>query len=468
MVKFYTLRKGDLVTPPASVRDNHPLFANGSIGLLTAESPIYNKEDVTGNEGLARQLDRMGLKYHRTTGRYNGKPENSFTVYNPTRHQLQHLGKRFGQEAVIYSEGGKHEFIFTNGADEGKHHPSLPQTNVHKTPPEDNFTTLPDKSGHLSLVFDWSKKLDTPGTFKPSEESEESRGLTKATLKKTLDSLVQRPGGIHPNGYAWHDGHTSHHMSPFLHKQDMATVRANAAHPHTDGAIPHQNDQAAPVGVHTYAKFAEPYGTIKPGTKSNLLHYPYHNKLAQIQQMVKDRGYSTYYAGGKLGKPDLANRNYNTKHLMIYDPTPESGGDFGEKDYTDGWRQIHELSHALTYPQINTMYGEGRRIGKLGTHRSIREAQRAVHWEWLAAHKQRELSSRLGVTIPDDVFHKELNTVMHDAVHRAVTGQFTEPSGEGYYPHSHKVPLETALSTIAREGAGLGLRGSNDTLKKRP
>lgn len=285
----------------------------------------------------------------------------------------------------------------------------------------------------------------------------------------------------HPNFYEWHDGHTDHHNPRPWDKQNaMETARSlglikhgepvGMAHPHMDGSKPPEaqpkNDQAAGVGVSTYAKFASPYGIVTPGKQSNLFHYDYNNKLPAVQDLVKKHGFNVYYAGGKYGKPDLANRNYNTNHLMIYDPTPASGGDFGNRDYTDAWRQIHELSHALTYPELNKTYGEGRRIGKLGHHRTLNEAMRAVHWEWLAAHKQRELSKQIGVHIPDDVFHKELNTVMHDAVHRAATGQFTEPSQEGYVPHGHKVPLTTALDMLRDHAKSLGLQGHHDLIKK--
>jgi hypothetical protein len=89
-----------------------------------------------------------------------------------------------------------------------------------------------------------------------------------------------------------------------------------------------------------------------------------------------------------------------------------------------------------------------------------------VHWEWLAAHKQRELSQQIGVHVPDHVFHKELNTVMHDAIHRAVTGKFTEPSGEGFRPHEHKLPLETALGMVRESAHNLGITGMHDLIKK--
>lgn len=186
----------------------------------------------------------------------------------------------------------------------------------------------------------------------------------------------------HPNAYEWHDGHTDHHRSaePFALVPGLRKDTP-AQHPHMDTPPKPVNDQAAGVGVATYHKFATPYGHMTPGKPSNLLHYRYENKLPDIENLVKQHGYKTYYAGGKYGKPDLATKNYNTGHLMVYDPTPSSGANFGEETYTKGWRQIHELSHALTYPELNKVYGEGRRIGKLGTHRTLNEAARAVHWE---------------------------------------------------------------------------------------
>lgn len=279
--------------------------------------------------------------------------------------------------------------------------------------------------------------------------------------------LLKKPIA-HPHAYDWHDGHTSHHGG--LAKADPPK------HPHTDGALPIQappadalpkNDQAAGKGVKTYAEFAKPFGQLTPGQPSNLFHYDYHGKHDLANKLVADHGFQVYYAGGKYGKPDLATRNYNTKHLMVYDPTPSSGGDFNDFKYTDSWRKVHELSHALSYPELNQMYGEGRRIGKLGVHRSTREALRAVHWEWLAAHKQRDLNAHLGIHVPDEVFHKELNTVMHDAAHRAVTGQFTEPSQEGFVPSAHKVPLETSLNLIHDAARKLGLSDPDATLARK-
>lgn len=297
---------------------------------------------------------------------------------------------------------------------------------------------------------------------------EADHAVDQSRLVKS-DGVAAR--GPHPHSYPWHDGNTRHH-SMGLAKADNPPPPPKPAgsqpmaHPHMDAPPKPVNEQAAGAGVSTYAHYAKHYGDIQPEAKSDLFHYDYRGKLPEVQKLVADNGFQTYYAGGQFGKPDLASRNYNTKHLMIYDPTPSSGGDFGDRDYTDAWRQVHELSHALVYPELNQQYGEGRRIGKLGTHRSLREAKRAVHWEWLAAHKQRELGEKIGVHVPDEVFHKELNTVMHDAVHRAVTGKFTEPSDEGFVPSMQKVPLETAMKLIDDAGTKMGLTHPDQVLRR--
>ena len=298
----------------------------------------------------------------------------------------------------------------------------------------------------------------TQSTTSPDEAATSVAGNIPTVTESRTAWLRSK---AHPHSYEWHDGHSDHHRTaPNLEAIQKSFGLYKADLP--------KNDQAAGVGAPMYAKFAGPYGEVRGrATPSDLTHYNYHGKLPEIEALVKKHGFKTYFAGGKYGKPDLQAKNYNNGHLMIYDPTPSSGGDFKDHQYTNAWRQIHELSHALVYPELNSIYGEGRRIGKLGTHRTPNEAMRAVHWEWLAAHKQRDLSAKLGIHVPDETFHKELNTVMHDAVHRAVTGQFTEPAGEGFVPHSHKVPLHIALDTVRNEAQAMGIQHPHG-LAKRP
>jgi hypothetical protein len=481
---------------------------------MSGEKPLFQPQVEGGHEALGSALQQMGLHAEPTSGKYKD-PERSYIIHNPTLDQMKQLGKVFGQESIIHSQNGQHRLVYTNGEHEGKYHSAEMQNPIEhfEQPPDDFYTSLPGH-GSFRINFDWANmhhldpvsksesevKCTTCGFVQaPEDRAKDSKGCrggkahtwptsTKKTerefepelaaylMKSALAELLadQAPVRHHPHNYEWHDGHSSHHQQDMAAPQQLPGLsKADIGHPHLDGGKPPEapqptNDQAAGVGVSTYKQFALPYGNVTPGAKPDLLHYNYHGKLPEISKLVQDHGFKTYYAGGKYGKPDLANKNYNTGHLMVYDPSPSSGGDFGQENYTDGWRQIHELAHALTYPELNKLYGEGRRLGKLGIHRNMNEALRAVHWEWLAAHKQRELSKQIGVHMKDEDFHKELNTVMHDAAHRAVTGKFTEPSGEGFVPHAHKVPLHTALQMVRDSGHQMmGLKGMHDLLPKK-
>lgn len=214
-----------------------------------------------------------------------------------------------------------------------------------------------------------------------------------------------------------------------------------------------------------YAGIASHFGGVNPAAKTDLFHFRGLEKYEpEIDGLIHRHGYQVYYAGGRHPKPNLAERNYNTKHLMIYDPLPGHGGDFGHESYTRSWRKIHELAHALTYPLVNRMYGEGKRMGALGHHRTIREAKRAVHWEDLAMQKQRDLLSGIGLKTTDQDFNRERNTVLHDAVHRAVTGKFTDPAKEGFVPHDRPIPLEHALNLVDAHGKAIGLQHPDHVL----
>lgn len=385
----------------------HPVLNQGMYGIMSADAPRGRPLVEGGHHALMLKLATLGLPHEEVQGHYGG-PERSVIIHNASADTMKQLGKDFGQESVIHSMGGNHRLHFVNGPRRGQHDEGRGME-FFKKPPEDYYTELP---GH--------------GFFR----------------------LHFQQGPSHPHAYDWHDPHTSHYGQP-----DEEPVSKAMG-----------NDQFAASGqAPEYKEFASHYGKLGGGPTS-LKYYPYQGKGPDVENLLRKHGYQAYYAGGQHGKPDLARKNYNTKHLMIYDPEAGSGGDFGEREYTDNWRKVHELAHALTYPELNAKYGEGRRIGKLGYQRTPHEAMRAVHWEWLAAHKQRELSKDLGVHVSDDDFNRELNTVMHDAAHRAVTGKFTDPQQEGFTPHGHKIPLTSALALVAGHAQRLGLH-PHDTLK---
>lgn len=142
---------------------SHPLFGAGGArtGLMTAEAPRFPVTNHGGNKGLEERLNGMGLKFEPTHGSYGG-PENSYLIHGASREQLHHLGKEFGQEAVVYGEGGKHELHYTAGPNEGLYHPSLPTVRYTEAQPEDYYTHVPGK-GYVTLHFNFDKMLPRSG-----------------------------------------------------------------------------------------------------------------------------------------------------------------------------------------------------------------------------------------------------------------------------------------------------------------
>jgi hypothetical protein len=464
--------------PPPGISD-HPLFRGGTtVGLMTADAPRFQAEEASGNEGLETHLRKLGLRFEPTHGSYGG-PERSYFIYGPSREQMYGLGKKFGQEAVIYSQDGRHELMYTHGPNAGKYHASLPLVRYSQHQPDDYYTHVPSHGGYLTLHFDSDHLHDSPvkHSLPLAQQTpvDDHPLVNKAEVRRQLAVALRKSMGRmpHPHSYPWHEAHTGHHQRSVSHGVLLTADEVSKLFPLAKdeekfaAPKPHPtNDQAAGAGVSTYAKYAAPYGTLDKTKPANLKFYPMGGREQDADRLLKQHGVTAYYMGGKHGKPDLANRNYNTGHVAIWAPEAGSGGDFGDEGYTAAWRKLHELAHLQTLPQLNEIYGEGRRMGGLGKQRTAREAKRAVHWEWLAAHKQRELAKQAGVHISDEDFNRELNTVMHDAVHRAVTGKFTEPSDEGFVPHAHKVPLETALGMVDESARSMGLATDHDVLRK--
>ncbi len=453
---------------PASPAPAHPLFSGKTtVGMISAENPRFQSEIQGGHEALGDLLRSLGLKHQETQGRY-GSPERSYLVYGPSREQMFDLGRRFGQEAVVFSQGGRHEMLYSNGPKAGRFHPSTGHE-LFDEAPSDYFTWMPDMGKYLRLAFDWDSVHPAPLQepyasaalkMRAQGEPQEQPTVEKTEAQKMLLSLRKYLGGQpltvsgspHPHAYPWHNGITRQNMPTVGH----GVLIHKAQQPEDTAPIPE------PVQSGAFNKVAVPFGSLSSG-HTQLSHYPLLGKGEQVDQLVRDHGFQLANVGGRYGRPDHAVRNYDTKHLPVHDT---SHPDAAVQEYTAAWRKSHELAHALTHAEVNQKYGEGRRVGKLGKHLTTREALRAVHWEWLAAHRQRGLLESIGVTIPDHVFNRELNTLMHDAVHRVVSGEHTDPSGAGFQPHAHEVPVETALGVVREQAHNLGLQGMNDLLKK--
>ena len=401
-----------------------PAFAGQPFVLMSGENPRYHAK-YKGHEVLKADMQAQGKPFQEVQGMYD-TPEQSLMIFGMTPAEARETAKRYGQESFLYSDGKRNPaLVFANGDHADHWHPGKGMQFTEQ-PPENYYTAIddpqqPGKKIYMQAAIDWNQ----------------------------LKPLRQLPGhgkGNHPNSYAWHD---------------------DAVEPQPVGKLSKaQNEQAAGKGVSTFGETVAPWGQTTPGAATNLRHYDYRPFEAGIDDLARRHGYQFKFMGGRHGIPDLKSDNYNHGSLHIWDPSAGSGGDFGEEAYTRSWRKAHELAHGLTYADLNAKYGEGRRIGKLGVHRTPHEAKRAVEWEWLAAHKQRELGEQLGHHIPDADFNRELNTVMADAVHRAIHGTFTEPSQEGFAPHPHAVPLEEAFKKIDEHAGRMGL-GQHDTLKSK-
>src|SRR6185312_6995179 len=141
----------------------HPIFTGATpVGLMSGDRPSFPSAPG-GQDALKQDLDAAGLKYEETEGRY-GDPERSLIIHGPTREQMYALGKKYGQESVIHSENGKHQLLYTNGPNEGQHHPSLgtyDYFDANQEPPEDYYTNLPNQ-GAFRLHFDFNRLENQP------------------------------------------------------------------------------------------------------------------------------------------------------------------------------------------------------------------------------------------------------------------------------------------------------------------
>ena len=220
------------------------------------------------------------------------------------------------------------------------------------------------------------------------------------------------------------------------------------------------SDQHASTGDPRFWDIMRHYGYYDPHAVNQAFEpYPLQQMselTPHVDELLASYGYEPYYFGGRYPMPDLNKRNYESGHLAIYDPEVRTAG-FSDAAFTDNWRKLHELGHALGLEDINAKWGEGRRLGKLGV-RTPREMLRAVDWERAAMENQRDLMNEVGLQItPEAQYNKDWNTTIGDAAFRAITGKFTSPETEGFVPFSEKIPLDIAMRKVRERADELGL-----------
>jgi len=83
-----------------------------TMAILTSENPRYSGEDDENNltnairrKNLEKDLKIGHYAWFPVKGQYGGK-ENSYIIYNISLDDALHLGRKFGQEAVIFCDKG--------------------------------------------------------------------------------------------------------------------------------------------------------------------------------------------------------------------------------------------------------------------------------------------------------------------------------------------------------------------------
>jgi hypothetical protein len=166
---------------PAHARQ-HPAVSGGNVAILTAENPQFQTRGIDSNDGMAKELDRLGLDYEPTQGRYGSDTKNSFIVMNPDKQAVLDLARRAGQKSVAMSENGKHQIHYVNGEFAGQATPPTAGHTWSEKDPQGDFTSRPGPNGEAYGHFAWnidsaspkipSVKSMVPNQMKPLAQSE--------------------------------------------------------------------------------------------------------------------------------------------------------------------------------------------------------------------------------------------------------------------------------------------------------
>ena len=92
-----------------------------TMAILTSENPRYNVSSDGENvnnadrrENLEKDLKLGHYAWFPVKGQYEGK-ENSYIVYNISLDNALHLGRKFGQESIVFIEDGHCQYWEQSG-----------------------------------------------------------------------------------------------------------------------------------------------------------------------------------------------------------------------------------------------------------------------------------------------------------------------------------------------------------------
>lgn len=148
-------------------REIKAILTKGVYGIIGAgknpnEADWTPEKEAARHQAIIDECIAKGYRFVNARGKY-GQEEASVFVFIPEveRDHLTELGKKLNQESVIFGHGTGHEMIFTNGPNEGKHHPGRGYKNLIDDPP-DYFTEIKAKDGSykFTLNFDFNKLVE--------------------------------------------------------------------------------------------------------------------------------------------------------------------------------------------------------------------------------------------------------------------------------------------------------------------
>lgn len=176
----------------------HPVLAGGTFGVITGDKPAFRPEVNGGHTALGQHIQDMGLKFEPSAAFHGPSSGPVYIVHNPTRNSLMELGRRFGQESVIFSSGGKHEQIYTSGPKAGKFHPmsGSGMEFFQAKPSIDQTVTQVPGVGYVRFNFDLGKLHDVPkaegSVMSEQKKSEVSVVDFKKALAKSIRDSIEK------------------------------------------------------------------------------------------------------------------------------------------------------------------------------------------------------------------------------------------------------------------------------------
>lgn len=190
---------------PKARHIDHPALNRGRVAIITAENPQFPPLSDAGNEGLANDIRSLGLEFEPIKGKYNkieDPKENGYLIHNMNPEDAVALGKKYGQESVIHSDGGVNKCIYSNGKNEGGFHIGKGYE-LFDVEPQLHYSTIMHNGQpvHFSYNINWG-------------ELHRSDAQPKAPAP-------------HPHGYEWHDGSTEHHAADAgaVKKEEMSMAK---------------------------------------------------------------------------------------------------------------------------------------------------------------------------------------------------------------------------------------------------